>query len=336
VKIAVLLSGGIDSTVAGHLLKEQGHQVIGMTMINWDDQVSLKAAEAARCLGIEHRVVDLRRAFADQVIDYFCSAYQQGLTPNPCVECNRSIKFGALLDIANEIGCDMIATGHYARVEFDSLNQKYRLRKGTDRRKDQSYFLYALNQAQLAKVVFPLGEWTKDHVKKFGLELGLPMAVSKESQEICFIASDYREFLQGRVKTEPGNIEDQSGHIVGRHQGLAYYTIGQRKGLGVNGGRPLYVTYLDQQHNVLKVGDNQELFQKTLLAHHNTFISGEFPRSTRVTAKIRYAAQPAEAVIRLEGDQVRVDFVEAQRAITSGQSVVYYDNDYVVGGGTIC
>lgn len=335
-KIAVLLSGGIDSTVAGFLLKEEGHQVTGLTMVNWDDKVSQKATGAARWLGIEHIVIDLRRVFAERVIDYFCTTYEQGFTPNPCVECNRSIKFGALLEFAQQAGFEMIATGHYARVEFDLKNQQYRLRKGVDQRKDQSYFLYALNQYQLARAIFPLGDWTKEQVKQYGSELGLPMADAKESQEICFIPGDYREFLTGRIKSHPGNIEDQHGHTVGRHRGVAFYTIGQRRGLGISGGKPLYVTDLDVERNVVKVGDNEELFRKTLWAHHNTFIKDALQGPVQVTAKVRYTALPAEALIQAEGDLIKVEFSKPQRAITPGQKIVYYDDEYVVGGGTIC
>jgi len=336
VKAAVLLSGGIDSTVAGLLLKEQGYDVVGLTMVNWDDSVGRKGADAARWLGIKHRIVDLRREFKERVIDYFCSAYEDGYTPNPCVECNRYIKFGALLDIARQDGCDMVATGHYAQVEFNQVLNRYLLKKGLDSKKDQSYFLYRLTQDQLAHVIFPLGGFSKDEVKNIGRQMKMEMAESKESQEICFIPKDYREFLRGRIKCRSGEICDAEGRALGNHQGLAFYTIGQRKGLRISGGRPLYVVGLDTERNVLQVGEDKDLYSHSLLAAADNFIYyDKIDSSLQVKAKIRYAAQPADAAIKMENDKVRVEFVEPQRAVTRGQSVVYYLDDYVLGGGVI-
>jgi tRNA-specific 2-thiouridylase len=337
VKAAVLLSGGIDSTVAAFLLIEQGYDVMGLTMVNWDEAVGRKGAQAARWLGIEHRIVDLRQVFLQRVIDPFCAAYAHGLTPNPCVECNRFIKFGELLDLARQEGCDSIATGHYALVELDPTRPRYLLKKGWDSKKDQSYFLYGLKQAQLAQVLFPLGGLLKTEVKALGRQLGMEMADSQESQEICFISGDYRDFLTGRIECRSGAICDAEGRSLGQHRGLAYYTIGQRKGLGISAGKPLYVVALDRERNILCVGEEQDLYSRTLTATENNFIHGELMDATlRVKAKIRYAAPPADAAIKMENGQVKVEFVEPQRAVTPGQSVVFYLDDYVWGGGIIC
>lgn len=334
-KIAVLMSGGVDSTVSALLLKEAGHRILGLTMVGWDEQAAQKAAAAARGLGIEHRVVDLRGVFQEKVVDYFCRSYELGETPNPCVECNRWVKFGALLEAARQMGCDRVATGHYARVEEDGPG-RFLLKRGIDQSKDQSYFLYALTGQQLAQIVFPLGEYSKDEVRALAVRRGLPVAEEKESQEICFVAGDYRDFLKDRVEARPGDIVDQQGRVLGTHRGIPFYTIGQRKGLGVAGGRPLYVSALRKESNRVVLGDNEQLFSKSLLAADCNFISiGALLEPLAVQAKIRYRAALAGAVITPQDKLIRVDFQESQRAITPGQSVVFYDGDYVVGGGRI-
>jgi tRNA-specific 2-thiouridylase len=335
-KIAILLSGGVDSTIAALCLKEQGYQLLGLTMVNWDMRVAEKAAEAARILGIEHEIVDMRGRFKDRVVDYFCSAYEKGQTPNPCVECNNCIKFGALLEKARSEGCNMVATGHYAQVEFDLHRQRYLLKKGVDKKKDQSYFLYGLTQEQLAHIHFPLGVFSKDEVRSLARQKGMQVAESQESQEICFIQGDYRDFLKGKIKCHSGEIRDTEGKLLGKHQGLAFYTIGQRKGLGISGGKPLFVVDMDIESNTLVVGDNQDLFRDSLLAGSNNFIFFDrIMKSIEVQVKIRYAARPADATIYMEDGMVRVEFAQSQRAITPGQSVVYYQDEYVVGGGLI-
>lgn len=334
-KIAVLMSGGVDSTVSALLLKEAGHQILGLTMVGWDEQAAQKAAAAARGLGIEHRVVDLRGVFQEKVVDYFCRSYERGETPNPCVECNRWVKFGALLETARRMGCDRVATGHYARVE-ENTQGRFLLKQGVDQNKDQSYFLYALTGLQLAHTVFPLGEYSKDEVRALAVRRGLPVAEEKESQEICFVAGDYRDFLKDRVAARPGDIVDQKGRLLGTHRGIPFYTIGQRKGVGVAVGRPLYVSALQKESNRVVLGENRDLFSHSLLAEECNFITlDSLTESVPVKAKIRYRAALAEAVITPQGNLVRVDFSEAQRAITPGQSVVFYDGDYVVGGGRI-
>lgn len=334
-KVAVLLSGGVDSSVAALLLRELGFEVFGLTMINYETEVAGQAKEAAEQIGIQHHIVDLRRQFEDEIISYFCRAYESGETPNPCVKCNRCIKFGILLSAAEQLGADKIATGHYARIDFDEEKQRWLLRKGIDLQKDQSYFLYGLTQAQLAKTIFPLGGLTKLEVRQKAARHGLKAAAERDSQEICF-TKDYQEFLRGRVSYEPGDVVDGQGNIIGRHKGLPFYTVGQRKGLGISGGRPIYVVSFEKEKNQLVVDDEQYLFSRSLIAGENNFIlHDKLPDQMRVQAKIRYRSQAAPATIYREDDMVRVEFDQPQRAITPGQSVVYYRDDYVVGGGII-
>lgn len=334
-KVAVLLSGGVDSTVAALLLKEQGHEVSGLTMINCDETVASRAREAAESIGIAHQVIDLRRQFEDKIIKYFCQAYEKGETPNPCVECNRSIKFGILLAAARDLGAEKIATGHYARVEYDSRRHRYLLRQGADRQKDQSYFLYILKQDQLARTIFPLGDWTKSRVRKKAEEFGLKVAGERESQEICF-TTDHLQLLAQRVNFIPGQVVDQQGNIIGVHKGLPFYTIGQRKGLGISAGRPIYVIGMDEARNQLIVDEERHLFKQGLWAGQNNLImEDDWPEQMRVEARIRYRARPSPAMIYRQGEMIRVEFDQPQRAITAGQSVVYYQDDYVVGGGII-
>lgn len=336
-KIAVLMSGGIDSSVTACLLQEQGHEVMGLTMVNWDASVGETAAQAAAQIGINHKIVDLRKIFHDRVVSPFCRSYEIGRTPNPCVECNKYIKFGTLLDIAMELGCDKIATGHYARVEHNAQNDRYLLKKGLDSKKDQSYFLYTLTQHQLARVCFPLGTWTKEEVRIFAERRQLFAAKSKESQEICFIAADYRDFISDRVDYHTGDFRDSEGEILGKHRGIPFYTIGQRKGLGISGGKPLYVLAMDVDRNTVILGGNADLYQQTLIAaDHNFIYFDHLDEPMRVQAKIRYAAEPAWATIcPVENGRISVTFDEPQRAITPGQAVVYYLNDDVIGGGTV-
>ncbi|MDD3024895.1 MAG: tRNA 2-thiouridine(34) synthase MnmA [Syntrophomonadaceae bacterium] len=335
-KVAVLLSGGVDSSVAALLLKEQGHKVIGLTMINWDENIVKKARTAAESLGIECQFIDLRREFEEKVIDYFCQSYSRGETPNPCVVCNQTIKFGVLLDAAREMGFDMVASGHYARILYDHEKARYLLKKGLDSSKDQSYFLYSLSQDQLSSIIFPLGEMTKNQVKDLARQHGMEAAENPESQEICFVTDDYRDFIEDRILCDPGEVLDIEGRVLGRHRGIAFYTTGQRKGLGISAGHPVYVVGKNLEHNRLILGNEQLLYSKKLLSVNNNMIfCDKLNTPLEVTAKIRYRTAEAPAAIYPNGDGIRVEFEQAQRAITPGQSVVFYLGEYVLGGGVI-
>lgn len=330
------MSGGVDSSVAAALLLEQGSDVIGITMINWDTGAAQKAAEVAAGLGIKHYIIDLKNEFGSLVVNYFADSYQHGFTPNPCVECNKFIKFGLLLDAARQYDCDVAATGHYARIEYDNITDRYLLKKGVDASKDQSYFLYGLKQEQLAHALFPLGGMTKKEVRALAHSMDIPVADAGDSQEICFVAGDYRDFLKDRIPYKAGPVVTLEGQVLGRHHGLPFYTIGQRRGLGISYPYPLYVLGMDTDNNKLLVGAESYLYHKSLTASNNNFISIEnLSQSMQVTAKIRYRAAAAPAAISADGEKVRVDFETEQRAITPGQSVVYYHDDCVVGGGVI-
>lgn len=335
-KVAVLMSGGVDSTVAACLLQEKGYEVIGLTMVNLDAAVGEKAEKAARSLGIRHQVIDMKDIFEEKVINYFCTAYEKGITPNPCVECNKYIKFGQLLDIALSLGCEKVATGHYARVGYDEERKRYLLRKGKDNNKDQSYFLYSLTQEQLARILFPLGDFTKTEVREIARSYGLKVAESKESQEICFIEGDYRDFIKEKVKYRVGEFVDLSGRVLGSHKGIPFYTVGQRKGLGLSLGKPVYVVGLDVENNRVVVDEEKYLFRQALYAvDYNFIMFDELKEPVRVEAKVRYRSSLSPATIFMAGDKVRVEFEQPQRAITRGQSVVFYQGEYVVGGGII-
>ncbi|MDN5348156.1 MAG: tRNA-uridine 2-sulfurtransferase [Clostridia bacterium] len=352
-KVMVAMSGGVDSSTAAALLKEEGYEVVGVTLQIWPEDMppppgevgccSVQAVEDARrvaqILGFPYYVMNFRQVFQGKVIDYFIHEYLSGRTPNPCIACNRYIKFGALLRKALALGMDYIATGHYARIFYDAGRGRYLLAKGRDADKDQSYALYTFSQFELAHTLLPLGNYKKSEVREIAEGLGLPVARKAESQEICFVSQgSYREFLEVRAKKpiRPGPIFDSRGNYLGRHQGLPFYTVGQRRGLKLAAGIPLYVLALDPERNALIVGTEEELLQKKLWARDNNFILWEKPPAeARVTAKIRYRAPEAEAILRPQDEGVEVEFLEPQRAIAPGQAVVYYQGDLVVGGGTI-
>lgn len=354
-RVVVAMSGGVDSSLAAALLLERGYDVIGLTMSLYDlppeycrseDSRSCcgrKAAEdanrVAHALGIMHYVVDMKDIFARTVVENFCDEYGSGRTPNPCVRCNRLVKFGALLPRLEKLDADFLATGHYARITSDERTGRFLLRKGRDGRKDQSYFLYELTQSQLERVIFPLGNLTKGEVRARAEELDLPVARRPESQEICFIPdNDYVRFLKEHIPKafRSGSIRDPAGREVGRHRGVLHFTIGQRRGMGIAAPHPLYVVDIRPETNEIIVGRDEDLFSKSLQGGSINWISGELPPDPiRVHARIRYKHKEAPALLNLDGKKVTVEFDEPQRAITPGQSVVFYDGDTVLGGAII-
>ncbi|MBQ8682471.1 MAG: tRNA 2-thiouridine(34) synthase MnmA [Selenomonadales bacterium] len=352
-RVVVAMSGGVDSSLTAALLLRQGYEVIGVTMRLWSDPTlpkeeaeagplrAIKDAKAvADMLGIEHHVADFQDLFKEKIISYFTGEYQRARTPNPCVICNQEVKFGALLAKARQLGADYLATGHYIRVVYDEAKDEYFIKKGIDPKKDQSYMLYHMKQDVLKHLLFPLGNMKKSETRQVAEEMNLPVAHKKESQDICFIPdNDYKGFLQRHCPQafSKGKIIDTKGNVVGKHNGLASYTIGQRKGLGLVAPQPLYVIGMDQKTNTLLVGENKDLFIHDLIAENVSFIAKEAPTESFVAeAKIRYAAPPARARITpMANGRALVSFEETQRAITPGQSVVFYDGDTVLGGGII-
>lgn len=348
--VIVAMSGGVDSSVAALLLKNQGYKVIGVTMQIWpqsDDKsracCSLEAVNDARRvawkLDIPHYVMNFRDEFEQKVIQEFCDEYLKGRTPNPCISCNRAIKFESLLQKARALEADYIATGHYVRTKYDQSSGKWQLKTGLDPTKDQSYALFHMTQEQLAHTLFPLGQYHKTAIREMAKEAGLLVADKADSQEICFVEDSYADFLESYkgITSSGGDIIDAAGKKLGRHRGTYRYTIGQSKGLGIALGYPVYVTAIDPATQTIRVGTNDELFHTSLLADRYTFVSGEAVRAaTTVTVKIRYNAPKVPATITpLDEELIQVDFAQAQRAITPGQAVVLYDNDVVLGGGTI-
>jgi tRNA-specific 2-thiouridylase len=352
-RVVVAMSGGVDSSVALALLSEQGYDVVGVMAHFWAECAPGGEAAANKCcspaseavarqvstrVGAPFYVVDMEEAFHSLVVKPFIAEYLRGRTPNPCITCNRDVKFGLLLAYALAQGAEFLATGHYARGE--KIRDEYRLLKGRDVQKDQSYMLYTLTQAQLARTLFPLGDLTKASARKLASNLGLAAAERPESQEICFVwDNDYRRFLteQSPDAIEPGPIYDSAGVRLGTHRGLPFYTIGQREGLGIAYAEPLYVREIRAEENALIVGTARELGRDHLVAARTHFVSGRLPAfPVRVRAKIRYRAKEAPATIeRVEGDRAWVAFDEPLRDITPGQAVVFYEGDALLGGGII-
>lgn len=349
-KVLLGMSGGVDSSVSAILLKKQGYEVIGATMKLWtgDTKIDKEKNEKtikdvkAVCdkLGIKHYVFDAQKEFEECVINNFVSQYQNAETPNPCIECNKYIKFGYFYNKAKELNCDYIATGHYARIEYSKKYNQYILRKSKEEKKDQSYFLYTIPKERLGSIIFPLQDYnSKEEIRLIAKENNLEVAEKKDSQEICFIPDNcYQNFLEGKMenKNRIGNIILKTGEILGKHNGLINYTVGQRKGIGVSYKEPLYVIELKNKTNELVVGTEQELYSNKLVANNiNSQIDFE-ENEIECLAKIRYRAKEAKAKIFKENDKVLVEFETPQRAITKGQSVVFYDTDGVVlGGGKI-
>lgn len=342
--VMVAMSGGVDSSVTAWLLARQGYDCVGVTMRLHDESASERseedAASVARRLGIPHSVADLRGAFAEKVIRPFAESYERGDTPNPCVVCNRFLKFGELSRIAREMGADYVATGHYARICWTPSSSRWAVRKGLETARDQSYVLASLTQGQLSHALFPLGRLTKAEVRRIAEERGFTNARKHDSQDICFIPDgDYAAFLERHTgKTyPPGDILDESGRVLGRHRGAVRYTLGQRKGLGVSAETPLYVCAKSMRDNTVTLGANASLFRRVLLSDDWVWEGIAPPEAPfRALAKVRYrhAEAPADAEPLPDGT-VRIRFDAPQRAITTGQAVVLYRNDMVLGGGTI-
>jgi len=354
--LAAAMSGGVDSSVAAALLVEQGHEVVGITMdlfplpsraCREGDLQSCcglsaraDAVRVAAALGISHVTADFRKDFERAVIADFCEEYRRGRTPNPCIRCNRLVKFELLWKRVRRLGAERLATGHHARIEYDRSRKRFLLKKGFDQAKDQSYFLHSLTQEQLARTLFPVGGMTKADVRRAAARLGLSVAAKPESQEICFVPDrDYARFLRERMPAafRPGPIVDRTGRIVGQHRGIAHYTIGQRKGMGVAGPHPYFVLSLDPDTNTVVLGRGEELMKKRLrVAEVNWIAVKGLARAREAAVKIRYRHREARAVLRpSKAGEVVVEFERPQRAVTPGQSAVFYDGEIVLGGGII-
>ena len=351
--VMVAMSGGVDSAVTAHLAGTNGDTVIGATMklycpgkplhpdengIMISDEIE-DAKAVARKLGIRHIVLDYEEPFKKNVVQTFIDAYMEAKTPNPCIECNRTLKFGAMIEAMRANGADMIATGHYARIER-TPSGRYLLRCAADLSKDQAYVLYMLKQEQLAHVIFPLGGYSKAEVRRIAAEMGFVNAGKSDSQDICFVPDgDYAGFIERytNIKLPEGDFVDRDGKILGRHKGIIHYTIGQRKGLGIALGRPAFVCRKEARNNTVTLSDNEALFSDTVMVSKINWIPFDSLNSPlRVRAKIRYNMQAQPAIVeQIEPDLVRLKFDQPQRAITPGQAAVFYDDDYIVGGGII-
>ncbi len=352
-KVVVGLSGGIDSSVAALLLIEQGYEVIGATLRIWEEGAYLDgewhdrsccktglARYAAEQLKIPYYIWDAHKEFKECVVDDFCNEYAKGRTPNPCTKCNEKIKFSLLREKALGIGADYIATGHYARICYDQSRNRYLLKKGLDHHKDQSYFLHRLTQEQLSGIIFPVGNYTKSGVTKIAESLDLPVSEMRESQEVCFVTHEgYREFIREHVpdSINAGHFVSSSGTVLGEHEGIPFYTIGQRRGLKISAGERLYVLNIDAQKNEVILGSGQELFASGLIAADMHVISGEpLKEGELYYTKIRYRSEAVKAMVIPFGEgRIKVLFEEPQRAVTPGQSVVFFSDDVVIGGGII-
>ena len=336
-RILVALSGGVDSSVAAALLQESGYQVEGaIMMLEGMKQENIDfASAAAKQLNIPFHRFDFRQQHQEEVISYFVGEYQRGRTPNPCVLCNKIIKFSLFMNKAEELGISHMATGHYAGIE--QKNGRYLLKKGVDSN-EQSYFLYRLEQIQLSKTLFPLAQYTKDHVRAIARKRKLPTAKRKKSQDVCFIPDgDYSSFLKKRISDRPGPILDNTGQQVGQHKGIIHYTIGQRHGIGISHKVPYYVTKIDPDKNAIYIGEKEQVYKKTFIARELNFIPFDtLEQGMEVSAKVRYFSPLSEATVEpICSDEIKVVFKKPQWAITPGQSVVFYKEDLVCGGGVI-
>lgn len=356
-KVVVGMSGGVDSTVAAYQLKKMGYEVIGVNMRLWQDDFleeehfmkdggccSLSSVEDARrvCeqIGIPFYALDFKGVFKETVVDYFIDAYKNGETPNPCIACNKYVKFEALLEKAHQLGAYYVATGHYAKISYDDSIERYVVQKASAIEKDQTYALYNLTQEQLQHILMPLSEFSsKEEVRQIAAKFDVQMSQKSDSQEICFVPDqDYVGFLKrnGDFKIESGDFFSTEGEILGKHEGIVNYTIGQRKGLGITFGKPMYVVDIDPEYNRVVLGENNTVFKSELWAKDVNFIQmASIKGPYRCEAKIRYSAKPAPCTIEHHDGIVHVIFDEPQRAVTPGQAVVFYQDEYLVGGGTI-
>ena len=345
-KVAIGLSGGVDSSTAAAILQSRGYEVVGLTL--WlmkgkgqcCSEGMVDAAELCEQLGIPHHVVDSREVFAANIIDYLVAGYSEGITPLPCSACNKSVKFGPMVKYAREeLGIDKIATGHYAQITYDETSGRYQLRRAVDRHKDQSYFLYDLSQEMLAASIFPLGEYVKAETRQIAASYGLKTADKAESQDLCLVEThgSMQSFLDKYIAPKKGDIVDQQGKVLGQHDGVHHYTIGQRKGLGIAAPEALYVVGLDAVSNKVVVGDRTCADKTECTANRVNWVSIDAPVAPiRAEVQIRYRSSAVPVtVIPLEGDRVKLVFDEPQFSITPGQAAVWYDGDVVVGGGII-
>jgi tRNA-specific 2-thiouridylase len=345
-KVIVGMSGGVDSSVTAYLLQQQGYEVIGITMDTHEGESACcgsigaqDARKVAHTLGIPHYVIDFKKEFKKNVMDYFIEEYLQGRTPNPCIACNRYVKWEALLQRGMELGADYIATGHYAQV-IQLENGRYALKKSVSEHKDQTYALYNLNQAQLARTLMPLGNYEKDQVRAIAAEIGLVTANKPDSQEICFIPdNDYAGFIQRECENVPpaGNFVDKEGNIVGQHKGITHYTIGQRKGLNLAMGHPVFVTEIRPSVNEVVIGENEDVWTRELYCNQlNCMAVESFQDVGLITGKIRYGHQGEMCTVEyVDENTLHCVFKEPVRAVTPGQAVVFYKENIVLGGGTI-
>ncbi len=357
-RVVVGMSGGVDSTVAAYKLKQMGYEVIGVNMRLWQDDFlseehfmkdggccSLSSVEDARrvCeqIGIPFYALDFKTVFKETVVDYFIEEYKHGRTPNPCIACNKFVKFDALLEKAHQLGAYYVATGHYAKIRFDEPSARYLVEQSNAVQKDQTYAIYNLTQHQLAHILMPLGDFeSKEAVREIAAQFDVQISQKSDSQEICFVPDqDYVGFLKRNsdIRDRKGDFVDREGNVLGTHSGVVNFTVGQRKGLGVTFGKPMYVIGIDAECNRVTLGEGQEVFSQSLIADTLNFIPfDKLTESYRCEAKIRYSAKPAACILYPVGeDAVKVVFDEPQRAVTPGQAVVFYNQRELIGGGTI-